>query len=524
MEKFACLGLVETWSKDGDEINIDGYSSKVKHLKRRGTRGRHPGGIAMLCKDSEMYQFEEILIKLESALCIKVNLPGFELIVLVTYRHPCQSKYHNEHFFAELSEVLNEIEVKHPTAGILIMGDFNARIGEECVLHPHNNNNGHGHHSTRKSKDKIHNPEGRELLNLCCVHYLEILNGFFGRDIEGEITFIHSNGESVIDYILANENIIPMLSDFWVETRIDSHHMALCVSIKYRYQPVKTRTAPNGPKQIKFKWEDEKKDVYKANFSENLRRLHLDLRNKFEINNYNSAVESITKYLQKSGREMRKHFSKRNISTPPAWYINECRTAKPLATSALRKYRLLGGTLLRQKYVHLRKCYKNLLLETKKLWQESESKRIRQIVNKNNSRDIWTTIRRLRRKTNVMGSVEGWKWETHFSQLLSHSEELSGISLAPNVDVIGESTVDVLDAEITIREITDAIKDLRNNKAPGIDGVPTEFIKEVRDDLVPLLHTIFNNIFENGIYPDSWNTAVIQPIYKKKGNIHDPNN
>jgi len=38
------------------------------------------------------------------------------------------------------------------------------------------------------------------------------------------------------------------------------------------------------------------------------------------------------------------------------------------------------------------------------------------------------------------------------------------------------------------------------------------------------LHRLFQICFENGVVPQAWLDSTIQPIYKGKGNKHDPNN
>ena len=38
------------------------------------------------------------------------------------------------------------------------------------------------------------------------------------------------------------------------------------------------------------------------------------------------------------------------------------------------------------------------------------------------------------------------------------------------------------------------------------------------------LHKLFQKCFETGTVPPAWLSSIIQPIYKGKGNKHDPNN
>ena len=49
----------------------------------------------------------------------------------------------------------------------------------------------------------------------------------------------------------------------------------------------------------------------------------------------------------------------------------------------------------------------------------------------------------------------------------------------------------------TTDEILYAIRSLKNNKAPGIDGIPAEIIKYCQVELIDLITDIFNYIVEN---------------------------
>ncbi|KAJ4430402.1 hypothetical protein ANN_22618 [Periplaneta americana] len=55
--------------------------------------------------------------------------------------------------------------------------------------------------------------------------------------------------------------------------------------------------------------------------------------------------------------------------------------------------------------------------------------------------------------------------------------ELCGVDLNLH-SVLQVPEIDILDAEFTTDEVTKAISSLKNNKAPGIDGVSSEFLKQ----------------------------------------------
>ena len=68
--------------------------------------------------------------------------------------------------------------------------------------------------------------------------------------------------------------------------------------------------------------------------------------------------------------------------------------------------------------------------------------------------------------------------------------------------------------EVTKKEISKLIKNLKNNKAPGHDGITNETIKKLAKSLEPLLHKLFNILINRAIFPDRWKIAVMRMIHK----------
>ena len=74
-----------------------------------------------------------------------------------------------------------------------------------------------------------------------------------------------------------------------------------------------------------------------------------------------------------------------------------------------------------------------------------------------------------------------------------------------------------MDATPTLEEIKTAIHSLKNNKAPGIDGIPGEVLKYGGDALHTRLHEMTTVMWEIERVPQQWKDARIISIYKKKG-------
>jgi hypothetical protein len=74
-----------------------------------------------------------------------------------------------------------------------------------------------------------------------------------------------------------------------------------------------------------------------------------------------------------------------------------------------------------------------------------------------------------------------------------------------------------------IQEIATIIKTMKNNSAPGHDGITPKVIKCLSKELLPLIHHLTSCIFETGLYPVGLKIATITPIFKSgnKSNVDD---
>ena len=84
-------------------------------------------------------------------------------------------------------------------------------------------------------------------------------------------------------------------------------------------------------------------------------------------------------------------------------------------------------------------------------------------------------------------------------------------------DMCGNPVYDMmLNGSITESEIIDAITNLKNGKAAGINNfVNEEYFKYSQPKLISIYCKLFNIVFDTGIIPESWLTGIIRPVYKK---------
>ena len=101
------------------------------------------------------------------------------------------------------------------------------------------------------------------------------------------------------------------------------------------------------------------------------------------------------------------------------------------------------------------------------------------------------------------------RWVEYFQELLNRPEP----EILPNIQLEAEipQEEELPTREETLREI----KNLRNNKASGIDGIPAELIKYGGDrmdsEIVRIVHTVWNE----EIMPEIWEEGEMVSIHKK---------
>ena len=74
---------------------------------------------------------------------------------------------------------------------------------------------------------------------------------------------------------------------------------------------------------------------------------------------------------------------------------------------------------------------------------------------------------------------------------------------------------DDMDDNLTIDEIDEVIIKLKNNKAPGIDGIHGELLKHATSELHQYIKALLETIWEKEYLPKEWRTGIICPLHKK---------
>lgn len=107
------------------------------------------------------------------------------------------------------------------------------------------------------------------------------------------------------------------------------------------------------------------------------------------------------------------------------------------------------------------------------------------------------------------------EWEEQMDSLKPETNNIQ------NEQTRNESEL-ILNSDITLKEVTDALKDAKTNKATGIENIPNEVLK--CEKLHKLLLKLFQLCFDRNILPTKWDYSIIHPILKKGKDYRVPLN
>ena len=68
---------------------------------------------------------------------------------------------------------------------------------------------------------------------------------------------------------------------------------------------------------------------------------------------------------------------------------------------------------------------------------------------------------------------------------------------------------------ILYSEVEEAIRTLKRNKSPGLDGITVEMIQADGEQLVRQIHQLCNKAWSESTIPEEWSKSILVPIPKK---------
>jgi hypothetical protein len=214
---------------------------------------------------------------------------------------------------------------------------------------------------------------------------------------------------------------------------------------------------------------------------------------------------------------------KRTNKTKPKfkqeWFNRSCTNMRNLYHKTRRAYNRYKTNNLKSALKEISKQYKNTLTITRNRYNSLKAEKLRHLKTKD-PKQYWKIINNNKSTTPPSATLDDlYTFFKNINEDEPISDEHSDFANNENNDINEE-----IDSPISEKEITDAIKSLKNNKSPGFDNIVNEQIKATAHIMLPIYIKLFNMLFDNGIIPESWTIGTIKPIYKCKGDPKLPEN
>ena len=461
--------------------------------------------------------------ELTNIITVRIEYPKMNLRVIVA--HAPQETDKDE----ERSEFFEEMEVQIERAEdsgdeLLVVGDFNARLS--CTAGNIVAENG--------------SPNGMKLAELTKKYDMDICN--FHENTWGRWTRVQASKDgisrSVLDYVLVQKHLSKSIKSCDVdEDKIftpyrekkvrgvkkitHSDHCAIIVSLELQTGKVVKEKV----KERCWKFTEDGMEQYKT---ESVYPVEVDMSG--------SSTEAYENWKIEFEKVLGKCFTKRKVRIGKKACENKTFNNIRVIIAKISK----KGKIQR----NIANYFKEQLIKHEsKLMEKVRSERLKRTMSQLTASEKFSpvgywklkkSIKKKERKTEIVSSIrkengvevdgpsaikEAYREE--FEKRLANREPVKGwesyveeTNQAVRGWLQGSS---VSSRPFTLKELKDIVAGLKNNKSPGVDGLPAELFKYAGDGVLKSLLSIYNKVKSCKLVPDQWNHVRITTIFKNKG-------
>ena len=324
---------------------------------------------------------------------------------------------------------------------------------------------------------------------------------------------------------------LELCHDVKIVSRIESDHLPVVCRLGSKRKLANANV--ENKKITKYIWDESKATVFKDELSNEESRQEINIAFSWLTSNINTSINVFNKTLLNAAGSMRVESGSGGIKKEnKPWFDSECREAKKEARHALTKVRMLEyrngvNQVLKMErlanYKDSRARYQKLL--NKKKTEHNQNLFDKLIQNFKDSSSFWGIIKSLKSNKQSIPDIDLKEWEEHFREVLNPAHLIDEGNNQVNIEQIRnrEIIVEELDRDFEKEEVIKATHNLKAKKAAGDDGVIPELLKNLIDDAINYILNLLNSVYNEGIYPDEWSSAIIVPIFKK-GDKSNPSN
>lgn len=510
--------LQETRLKDSGSVHEKSYTI---FWQGRPKEEKHMHGVGIAVKNNLIKNITTPTGISERIISLKFNTAQGTVIVISAYA-PTLSSSNDEKdkFYSDLQTCISSTA---RTDRILLLGDFNARVGSDHLAWPD---------CLGPFGVGSINENGQRLLELCSANHLCITGSYFNSKQVHKVTWQHPRSKHwhQLDHIITKRRD---LKDF-VNSR--SYHGADCSSdhaliigkIKLKTKKIHHRKHSGSIKlnTAKMACSETKREFTKI----------------FELSTFvnckpESAPETweqLKNIIQSAGKET---FGAPRTSTKD-WFIDSSEVLLPLIDarkSARLEFMKNPSDRSKEK---LRKAKSDLQRKARNCANEYWTNlctKMQAAADTGNLRGLYDGLKAaLGPRVNKVAAIKSAdgidlvdkasqlsRWVQHYSDLYSQDRQFATDALDnfPQHEMAKE-----LDGLPTEQELSAAIDSLKKGKAPGEDGIPPDLLISLKDCLFPHLYDLLLKCWNEGSFPSDMRNAKIVTLYKNKGDKGDCNN
>ena len=436
-----------------------------------------------------------------------------------------------DEFYGRLQDVLDSVN-EHDM--LIVTGDMNAKVGNDNWAHE----SVMGKHGLGQRNDN-----GERLCDMCDMNELVITGTLFPHKTIHKVTWVSPDGNTMnqIDHVLISRRFRNSVKDTRVYRSADigSDHHLVCTVVKLR---LSKQTA--GKKRCRVKY-----DTARLRNEEVLRQFNVALQNRYQVlENEETAVEE-SEEVEQDFEVMKKAYTevaetvlgrprkkKKPWISEESWSLIDQReeiNRKILGTRSERVKKQL-----RAKYAEKNREVKRSIKTDRKKWMEKITCEAEEAAGNQHMKTLYGLTKILcnekpKQSTavfdkngnllNKKGEVQA-RWTEHFKEVLNRdqpenpvlSDEVYELELN---DVIEEISI----SEPTLGEVKQAIKRLKNGKAPGTDSITAELLKANIEFSATKIHQLLGKVWTFEKIPQPWKQGLIIKL-PKKGNLKECKN
>lgn len=431
-----------------------------------------------------------------------------------------------ERFYESLSNLVSAVPRGDK---LLLLGDFNARVGKEHRLWE----GPLGHHGVGRS-----NSNGQLLLEFCARHDLLITNTVFKQNLNKVATWMHprSGHWHLIDYAIVrrrDRNDIHLTravrsSTMWSDHCLVTVMTSLSVPPKIRRQDDRAGMKPLNTDALR---DHDKRQELRSNISEKITQ-ELDLNNA----SLDDLWDKLKPILRESSAEVL-GFKRRNHQD---WFDEHFPDIQVLLGDLHEAHAqwLSNRASLpaRDRYKHQKGKVQRAVRSMKENWWKAKAQQLQSLSNDNDIRGFYKELKAIHgpnfggAQSLLSGSGDDIitepdaivnRWAEHFHQLLNRPS-----AFADGVfdELPRRPPMDGLAANPNLGEIRSAMASAKCGKSPGPDLIPPEVFKHGPEELVQAMHRLACAIWEAESVPQDFKDANIVHLYKNKGDRRNCNN